>query len=308
MAVNVSPSRILAYFFQLSFNLLNLKIRNLILTLDKVDPFDILKVASKDLSQPSFDQVMKLIRSINITAISHFNIPVNQRVYRARPSEEGKPFKHCKEISYPPVVNNWGRVNKPGQQFFYGCIKPPSAEDPILTVGYEMLHILKNKRHPLKEIPVNYTIGEWRVIKPLPVIPMIFDKECLRKFPEFQTTHDNYKSSSLTNKVDIEKLEFIAGEFAKEVIQNPEIDYKISVAFTEFCFKEMQGKVKSIIYPSVRSKVRGFNIALQAENMDEFIKCERVSTFTIRFEEEDILIAFDNPLSLVSEDGSFMLG
>ncbi len=274
----------------------------------KIDPFDILKVASKDLSQPSFENVIRLIRRLNIKGISHFNIPVNERVYRARRSKKGKPFKHCKEISYPPDAKDWGRVNKPGQQFFYGSIKPPNAEDPVLTVGYEMLHILKNERHPIKEIPVNYTIGEWRVIKPLPVIPMIFDKECLRKFPEFQTTYDNYITSSLTNKVDLEKLEFIAGEFAKKDIQNLEIDYKISVAFTEYCFKLMRGTVEGIIYPSVRSKVRGFNIALKAENMEDFIKCERVSTFTISHNGRDLLIAFDNPLSFVSEDGSFMLG
>ena len=70
----------------------------------------------------------------------------------------------------------------------------------------------------------------------------------------------------------------------------------------------MQGTVGSIIYPSVRSKVRGFNIALKAGNVDDFLICKRVGTFTISHNGRDLLIAFDNPLSSVKEDGSFMLG
>lgn len=272
----------------------------------EVDPFDILKVASLNLSQTTYQQVSELINKMNLTAIYNFKIPARARVFRIRRSEE-EPFNHASQISYNPVTTGWGRVHKPNKPMFYGALTTPGAENPVHTVTAELLHILKNEGHKISKEPVNITVGWWRIIEPLPVIPVIYDEEYLKEFPIFQSIYDDFRDSSLTDERDFDMIRFIASEFSKGEIKNPKDDYKISVAFTEYCFKALQGKCEAIIYPSVRSRDKGINIAITPRFVNKYLKPVEVATFILRFDGEYLRVEDDSEIAKINDEGTFKL-
>jgi len=197
----------------------------------QIDKLEILKIASKNLANIDYKNIFRLICEVGLTNMIGFNIPEGTTITRLRPSEE-KPFSNLSEISYNPKCDKFGRANAHNSPMFYGSFAAPKIQEPILTNTAEIIHVLANGNHRIQNDSIEFTIGKWKIIKPLPVFPIIFDESYLFKNEIFRPLYDTYIKTNRNYSRNIKIIEFIAQEFSKKEIQS-DSDYKITAAFTE---------------------------------------------------------------------------
>lgn len=271
----------------------------------QIDKLEILKIASKNLASVDYKNIFRLIREVGLTNMIGFSIPEGTTITRLRPSEE-KPFSNLSEISYNPKCDKFGRANTQDNPMFYGSFAAPNMQEPILTNTAEIIHVLANGNHKIQNDSIEFTIGEWKTIKPLPVFPMIFNESYLLKNEIFRPLYDTYIKTNLNYPRNKKIIEFIAQEFSKEEILS-DSDYKITAAFTELLLKSYKGKIEAIIYPSVRAFGNGFNIALTPDFVKEYLRLVKVYTARMYYKYRYGAIDYEKIAESISSEGTFEL-
>ena len=270
-----------------------------------IDKLEILRIASNDLANIEYKNVFRLVNELGLSNMISFNLPAGVYIFRLRPSIE-KPFTQQTEISFNPKSNMFGRANKPNQPMFYGSFATPEMQSPVLTNTAEIIHVLTNGNHIIKGDSVEFTIGKWRLEKPLSVVPMIFNEKHLLKNEIFRPLYENYMKANKINPRNREIINFIAQEFAKTNIKS-HLEYKITAAFTNLMFKNYVDKIEAIIYPSVRADGEGFNIALTPNFVSKYLKLHSVSTIRMYFKDGLGALDYEKITEKINNDGSFQL-
>jgi len=277
-----------------------------------MDKLEILKEASKNLIPVDYKNIFRLVNELGLKNINSFKIHEGVYIFRIRPSEKTGTFKHTSEISFNPNSVDFGRANKPGTPMFYGSFAAPGMQNPILTNALEILSGLSkldnktlNEKYIITNDSIELTVGKWKIEKAIPVVPMIFYEEYLLKNEIFRTLYIHYLKANKGNQKIKDTIHFIASEFAKSKIDST-ADYKISAAFTEFIFKNLNDKVEAIIYPSVRSDGEGFNIAISPKFVHSHLKLHSVCIQTMYFKNESGVMDYDKIAETINKDGTFV--
>jgi len=212
---------------------------------------------------------------------------VNIEVDRVRINRNfGELFTSEKEISYREDVKNiekFGRANSPYQSMFYGAIPSKKIKYSRITSLIETSEIFRDiPRNRFTDAYFQMTLGKWTITKPVTVIDLIFNKKNIDNIEGIKNSNDEAKEVIAEQYPDnVEQieliLEFFSDEFAKENIRTHN-DYKISCIYSHVALN--QG-INGIIYPSVRTKALGYNIALTPSSVDYALKLTKSAMFKI---------------------------
>lgn len=226
-----------------------------------------LRKASERLISFPYDQILKVINSMELTDMLAFKIPKGTVILRGRPCLN-QDFNHVDQLSNPQVIKSFGRAQRPGFPMFYGAITSRPDESHLNMMVTIFLEIVGDVTKRIKtEGEEKLAIGRWIVTEDITVCGMIFHEEYLKKntgLLNFYNQYLKYIRQFEQNKYQIEILKFISSEFAKPVIATND-DYKISAAFVESVLSKSLVRLDGIVYPSVRAEGDYFNIALTPE-------------------------------------------
>lgn len=232
-----------------------------------------------------------------------FKIPKGTLISRIRPSKD-TPFHIESQISYNPNPENFGRANKPNEPVFYGSMQGPEMINSLDTNVWEWLNILNNK--PIGEVvfPLSFTAGFWEIQEDLPTAPIIYNNSERKKIKLFEPLFEKYEKHSGVTELSSEIIKFLALEFSKTSTSSPN-DYKLTAAFSELVSSRIGNKVPSILYPSVRTKDNGYNLAISPLGVKKYLKLKRVETFTAYHKNGKFLLDKENIITFINPDGTF---
>lgn len=176
-----------------------------------------------------------------------------------------------------------GRFNNAGESIFYAAFTDldlPEATRYFLAT--ELDHSLNGKQN--KEF--NFTVSKWLSTEVFQSIFLLFKKDyCTNKL----TTNalEQILNSEEFKNLKKEEIEFF--ELITEEIAKPDSTNKYSITNIVLDFYKRKG-YKSIIYPGVRSKYRGNNIAMLPEITDKNWTCCFGAEFKLTQTGDDIKI------------------
>jgi len=207
----------------------------------------------------------------------------------------GEIFTSENDISYREDINNihnYGRANAPFQSMFYGAILTSQIKYPRITSLIETSEIFRDiPKNKFADAHFMMTLGKWNIKKPLKVVDLVFNKYNIENIQDVKKSNEDAKKIIAENFPDnideIELiLEFFSDEFAKEDIRSNN-DYKISCIYSQMALNQ---NVDGIIYPSVRTKAMGYNIALTPLSVNSSLELTKASMHKIEKEKDDTII------------------
>jgi hypothetical protein len=189
---------------------------------------------------------------------------------RARPNGVNERFKKLSDLSFKPQEFNetYQRASTPNETMFYATSVPDKIEpgelDNMRIIGVtETIPMLRDKT---KSGFQKISFGRWVVQEDINLMAIVHHESYYKESNYTRELVNGYKAfinqypQEIIDK-SLKFQDFMASEFAKEVI-NADYDYLISAMFTEhITSKGLDG----ILYPSVRSAGKGFNIAITPE-------------------------------------------
>lgn len=199
-------------------------------------------------------------------------------------SKDSEEF-NLDRLSYIPEnlkhIAKEGRFNNAQEPMFYAAftdLDTPEATRYFLAT--ELDHTLQNKQ----DKSFNITVTKWLSTGGFTAIFLLFKKDyCTNNLTtnalEQIISSDEFKK---LKKEEIEFFELITDEIAK-----PHSENKYSITNIVFDFYKSKG-YKSIIYPGVRSKYRGNNIAMLPEITDNNWTCCFGAEFNLTQTSDDI--------------------
>ncbi|WP_400072979.1 hypothetical protein [Zobellia russellii] len=267
---------------------------------------EILKHMSQNLDSTEYNHVFKLLEELEITYVMDFYIPKGTLISRIRQSKI-VPFKRENQISYNPTPTDYGRANIPNEPIFYGSFQGPQMLDTLDTNFCEWMNIFNKKS--LNEIgfPKDFTAGFWEVQENLPILPIIYGSAYKKRFPLFDQLKENYEKHEGVTEASKSIIEFLSNEFSKANINNPNIDYKITAAFSELIRNRVGDKFPAILYPSVRAADDGCNVAITPDGVKRYLKLKRVETFTAYDNKGSLRLEKKKIVTKINPDGTFEL-
>jgi len=245
-----------------------------------------------NLVEGSEDQIKELVAEIGNIPIMEYSFNY-KLIYRARANNnENDDFEKISDLSYKPQQNNrsYQRASTPNATMFYGTLIP-EGDDGLVderTIGaFEIVGFLRDMDFNSEDEQV-VTYGIWRALAPVSTYSVIrsnikqikIDK--LKKAAE-RFKHDIKKHPRFKNTI-WPLQNFIAGEFSKDIPKGKDqhYNYMISAIFSE---RACQRGLDGVLYPSVKMKGWGLNVALTPECvdsklvLDSAIKCKIYKKF-----------------------------
>lgn len=228
-----------------------------------------------DLQTQDFDELKKLVFPLIQCGISTVTFPALMKIHRGRIIDvENEILKKTSQISYPPKPNllRYNRASSGKYQVFYGSASKIYGNQELghIAVNFELSKIHSDSfTEPYEYIG----LGRWFPKEDFTVAVVGLDSTIAEnnsdaiKLKEFQTNI----VSSLPERFEVIKLvsEYLSAELSKSITN--EHEYKISAAYGEILF-EMG--FPAIMYPSVQTEGRVFNIAIIKKLVDENLVCE----------------------------------
>lgn len=265
--------------------------------------FDTLKAISKNLDKESYLKIYETVRKLGITGVIEFEIPP-ENIFVIRALERNNThFENINQISFNPNPSSYNRANRPGLKVFYGSLQVPGKENPVISNIYELIEISKNELFSNKTNVIKLIIGAWKLKRKIPSMPIIYNTETLNKIDIFKPLLVNYKKKQHPDNLEV--LEFISSEFAKETFRN-QFAYQISAAFSEFLFVSSAQNGHAILYPSVRSN-QGVNIAIRADKVYDYLEPAHIWTTDLYLKNNIILSDYLEYTDKIDKAGNFKL-
>lgn len=181
----------------------------------------------------------------------------NQKIYRGRLNCKGELFTHTEQLSYPPTdrVRRKNRFNDIGESIFYGSLGIVEPIMEIIPVG--------------RSAPRLFTLSIAQRINKAPLLAVPFG------FPVEQYQ----QRIKAAHRVSIE---YFNKEILKTVEDNDEEFYNSTISIGRFVLTK--GIVNSpgslnaaLVYPSVKARNGGANIAMIPTLFDEYFKFTEVA-------------------------------
>ncbi|WP_242131329.1 hypothetical protein [Aestuariivivens marinum] len=225
------------------------------------------ELKSLDLSTYPTKEIKDLFNEVGHIGSIIVTYHKGKALMRARPNNGSERFNKKADFSYKPQKYNstFQRASTPYQTMFYATTLPDKLEegelDNMRIIGVtETIPMLRDKTMSGYQ---KISFGRWIVHEDINLMAIAhknayykesnFTRELVDHFKDFLKKYPNHlieKSLKFQN--------FLADEFSKENIQN-DYDYMISAIFTENCVKN---GLDGVLYPSVRTSGKGFNVAL----------------------------------------------
>lgn len=265
---------------------------------------EVLKKIAVNLENSNYNDILSLLKKLNLSYVMQFDIPAGNFITRIRKSEK-IPFHSESEISYKPKPTKYNRANRPNQPMFYGSVEVPGMIKSIDTNVWEWLHTFDRAAIYTNE-PIEFTVGSWEIQENLPTIPIIYNKVFISKNKLFDPLIKKYEKDNRITEISREIIDFLAREFAKSKIKMPS-EYKITAAFCELILHRLNGKIESILYPSVRTQGGGYNIAITPKFVSKYLKLKKVGTFIMYRDKDKVLLDWERITEDISENGIFKL-
>jgi hypothetical protein len=216
-------------------------------------------------------------------------VEVNQNTFieRAVPISKEKGEFNLDRLSYIPddikEKANEGRFNNAGESIFYAAftdLDTPEATRYFLAT--ELDHSLNSTQNKT----FSFTVTKWLSTESFQSIFLLFKKDyCTNKLTT--NTLEQILNSDEFKKLNKEEIEFF--ELITEEIAKPDSANNYSITNIVFDFYKQKG-YKSIIYPGVRCKYRGNNIAMLPEIVDKNWTCCFGAEFKLTQTGDDIEI------------------
>jgi hypothetical protein len=224
-----------------------------------------------DLSKYPEDEIRFLINQLGPLAHMSVSYHKGKTLMRARPNYGDEKFRTKKDFSFKPQEYNstYQRASTPYYTMFYGATIPDKIEPGELDVAriIGLLETLSFTRNP--EIQKGYqriSYGRWEVVEDINLLAIIHNDSFHGESGFIRELYDDYQKNIIHAPSDIQEksqkfLKFLAEEFGKENIKG-DYDYMISAIFSEMTANM---GLDGILYPSVRTLGKGFNLALTPE-------------------------------------------
>lgn len=220
-----------------------------------------------DLSKYPYDEIKSLFNEVGHIGTIIVTFHRGKSVMRARPNEENQRFDKKADLSFKPQEFNktYQRASTPNQTMFYATSVPDKLEkgelDNMRIIGItETIPMLRDK---VKSGFQKISFGRWVVKEDIKLMAIVhhesyynesnYTRELVNAFKGFI---DRYPKEIVDKSLKFQ--DYLASEFAKEKIQ-ADYDYMISAIFTE---NIIRNGLDGILYPSVRTAGKGFNVAI----------------------------------------------
>lgn len=227
-----------------------------------------------DLSKYPEAEIKDLFNEVGHIGSMIITFHKGKSVMRARPNEDNHRFDKKADLSFKPQEFNktYQRASTPHQTMFYATTVPDKLEegelDNMRIIGVtETIPMLRDKTASGFQ---KISFGRWVVEEDIKLMAIVhhqsyynesnYTRELVNAFKGFI---DVYPKEIVDRSLKFQ--DYLASEFAKEEI-NADYDYMISAIFTENITK--QG-LDGILYPSVRTEGKGFNIAITPKSTEK---------------------------------------
>ncbi len=241
----------------------------------------ITRFKSVDLRPKSEENILDLISEIGKTPVMLSEYHDSKHIYRARPNDnEHDDFINISDLSYKPQAFNktYQRASTPQKTMFYGAIVPEDKDGEIIDderiIGaFEVVGFLRDSSKKIGEKTLTY--GVWRVNSTISA-PSIFNsktheisvnwlKEVAESFYEELEEYPEYQEDAIVLH------DYLSKEFSKHVPEKVDYQYKISSIYSR---RATELGADGILYPSVKLKGAGLNIALTPDCVDSKMTLE----------------------------------
>lgn len=229
-----------------------------------------------DLSKYPTDQINELMRHFGKVAVIEYKLHPGKIVLRARPEDDQWPYLTRSSLSYKPQEYNktFQRASTPNATMFYGSVIPEEIDtgdldNERIVVTMEASPWLRCKKTcGVRRI----TYSRWEVTSDIKMVAVLQNKDffdasshtrkIVEDFNRFIKQYPEHEETSLLIS------DYLAGEFGKEEIPF-DYHYLISALYTEYLTRN---GFDGVLYPSVRVKGQGFNIAIIPDAADKKLR------------------------------------
>ena len=207
------------------------------------------------------------VGSIGVIIVTYHK---GKSVMRARPNWDIKRFSKRSDFSFKPQEFNktYQRASTPNKTMFYATSVPDKIEegelDNMRIIGLtETIPMLRDKTKSGYE---KISFGRWVVQDDINLVAIAHEKSYYNESNytrELVNSYDRFLKKYPKEVVEksMKFQDFLASEFSKAEI-NHDYEYLISAIFTENMIKN---GFDGVLYPSVRTGGKGFNIAITPE-------------------------------------------
>ncbi|MEO8236137.1 MAG: hypothetical protein ABI549_12030 [Flavobacterium sp.] len=226
-----------------------------------------LKELKEDNSIASYTHIKNILKNQLIPIVYSEFKPFKLIRYRKHNKNQDF-FETSEELTYRKDIlniNNFGRLNEPGQGYFY-CNDNNNQSTGI----DEIVSVFRGNEESKEE---TLTIGTWNVTRNLKLAVILPNDQNIGINSEFDKLKEDYnnKFEDSEHFEDVKILnEFIANEFTLD-LEKHKSNYKITCAYSNY-IKEQFPEIDGIIYASVKSEFSGTNIVLWQEAVDNKIQ------------------------------------
>lgn len=258
-------------------------------------------------------KIYDIFKKLKTFPVISYPIPGDFPITRARLNENNKRFEKIQEVWHKPDEYNtgFGRASNPHFNVMYGAFDPYPANDdsdkPVerITAMCEISNIYFFEPEEIETETV--TFARFYPGKQLNLIcPFDFSK-LSSESPILADMNNAFEKLVNENEEYGDQIvrfnKFISNQFSKYPISN-EKDYKITALFTE-CVINMG--FDGVIYPSVKTDLRGFNIAVNSEVVEEYFQLFAVCECTHYHKKKYSNLNNDLLTDEINEDGTFEL-
>ena len=194
-----------------------------------------------------------------------------QKIFRAVKWEEKQSTVSW--LRHPPAdkVVRYGRVNRPGQSMFYGSI---AWNAPLFELR------LKAGEH--------FALSRWRVNEKLLVNNVGFTEKVFRRLQSDRDSAPVWERRNEATETPVNKAlhKFFSEEFAREVPEGRETEYKISAAISEILLHDVHEdariedisdmRMAGLIYPALAMLGHSDNLVLKPDIVEKCLQLEQV--------------------------------
>jgi hypothetical protein len=281
---------------------------------------EVLKQLSQlELSTYPRDEIHALIQRLGKYGVVVTTFRPGQVFVRARVNCNFEVFSKNADLSYKPAQFNktYQRASTPVTTMFYGALLPEKIakgelDNSRIISSCEVSKLIRDKT--IIEGEQTVTFGKWVVTKEIHVASIVHHSDFFNGNSYLKQMHDDYSrfiNGHSKQMVDdsMSISEFFANQFAKSETPN-DYDYMLSAIYAErmtMMNPAPDVKIAGVLYPSVRTLGRGFNIAITPHHADTCLQLIAVGECTIYKKGTHIVADNDKQAIVKHRDKDFLL-
>lgn len=271
------------------------------------------QLESVNLSEDSAEkQLYDLFKKLVTLPVVSYSLPADFPLTRARLNNNGERYSQVDQVWHKPTECNtgFGRASNPNINVMYGAINPYpdnsiNKPDERITALCEISDIYFTNPEDIKTEVV--TFARWVPGKELKMICPFDFSELSLESPIMNEMNEAYLKVIEENEPFNEQITrfhaFISNQFSKYPILN-EYEYKTTALFTEMITSM---GFDGVIYPSVKTDLKGFNVAINSEFVEENFSLFAVAECTHYRKRNYSFVNYDLLTDKIKDDGTFQL-